>query len=256
MIESDYVYNETEGNVSIRVHVVNETWNNTIWDIEVYFWTGDMTVEVYQEDFSVPLEYCQDYYFNLTYAVEPEIVVLHFSNETGENIGFAFSTPPAALNATLIGHMSFQGRPASSPRNVEWLVVRFFNAPGNETAWSPRNALTDNNGTFTVDNVTPGTYDIAVKNFTCLSEMNLSRTFTAGNPTDVYFNTSREGDCANGDDRITILDASRLAGKYGLGKDDPGWDANCDLNRDGSVTILDASALAGNYGKQGALKSY
>ena len=87
MIESDYVYNETEGNVSIRVHVVNETWNNTIWDIEVLFWTeGNGTAWIYNETFNESLKYCQKYYFNITYPVEPEIVVLHFSSGTRDNL--------------------------------------------------------------------------------------------------------------------------------------------------------------------------
>jgi len=244
VIDSDYVYNETDGNTSIRVHVVNETWDATIWDIEVYFWTGNMTAEVYQEDFSVPLQYCQDYYFNVTYPLEPEIIVLHFSNETGENIGFAFSTPQAAGNATLIGHLTFPGNATARVMDVS-----FYDNITHALQFSV-NSTTDASGNFTVDNVTPGLYDIKVKNYTCLSEVERGINLTAGSTVYVNFGSSREGD-SNGNNGVNAADFSLLVAAYGSTPGSANWNEHCDYNRSNSVNAADFSLLVGSYGKSG-----
>jgi len=102
VIDSDYVYNETDGNVTIRVHVIDEGWDGIICDMEALFWTEAVGTYWAPRIVFPPLEYCEDYYFNITYDDEPEIVVLHFSNEAEENIGFAFSTPrPAIIDGTV-----------------------------------------------------------------------------------------------------------------------------------------------------------
>jgi len=105
---------------------------------------------------------------------------------------------------------------------------------------------------FTISGLTPGTYDIGVKNRTSLSELVTNEILTAGNTTVVDFGTTREGD-ANNDDHITILDASSLANSHGSSEGDPGWNPHCDFNRDGNINILDTSALASNYGQHGDL---
>jgi len=245
VIDSDYVYNETDGNISIRVHVVNETLNNTIWDIEILFWTEMMGTDwVYQEDFNDSLKFCNDYYFNMTYPHEPEIVVLHFSNETGDNIGFAFSTPQAALNATLIGHLTFTGTKSGRVMNVS-----FFDNSTHLLQFSV-NATTDANGNFTIDNITPGLYDIKVKNWTCLSEVERGVNLTAGGTTYKDFGSSREGD-SNGNNGVTSTDFSLLSGAYGSIPGSGNWNPNCDFNRSGSITSTDFSLLSGSYGKTG-----
>jgi hypothetical protein len=100
VIDSDYNWTELMegGNVNITVHVTNETWNNTIWDMEIFFWTDIYGSELVKTiNFTPPLKYCQTYNFTVWYPFPPEIVVLHFSNEPHDNIGFAFSEPEEEL---------------------------------------------------------------------------------------------------------------------------------------------------------------
>jgi hypothetical protein len=105
---------------------------------------------------------------------------------------------------------------------------------------------------FTISGLTAGSYDIGIKNWTCLSELNTNVMLTAGMTTVVDFGTTREGD-ANNDDYINILDASSLASSYGSSEGGPDWNAHCDFNRDGYINVLDASTLASNYGQHGDL---
>jgi hypothetical protein len=127
--------------------------------------------------------------------------------------------------------------------------------PGNlsNVLWTG-NATTNNTGVFTITGLTAGTYDIGIKNWTCLSELNTSVTLTVGNTTVVDFGTTREGDATN-DDYINILDASRLVGSYGSSEGDPDWNAHCDFNRDGNINMLDASMLTSDYDQHGDLAS-
>jgi hypothetical protein len=159
-------------------------------------------------------------------------------------------TVEIVAGATLEGHVSFAGRGSNNSKWAEPFNVTLFE-PGNlsNVLWTG-NATTNNTGVFTVSGLTAGTYDIRVKNWTCLSELNTSVTLTAGNTTVVDFGTTREGD-SNGDNNINILDISLLISAYGSSEGGLGWNAHCDFNRDGYVNILDAVALAGNFGESG-----
>jgi hypothetical protein len=154
--------------------------------------------------------------------------------------------------ATLKGNVTFIGRGSNNTKWAEPFNVTLFE-PGNlsNVLWTG-SATTNNTGVFTITGLTPGSYDIGIKNWTCLSELVTNQTLTAGNTTAVDFGTTREGD-ANNDDHINILDASSLAGSYGSSTGDPDWNEHCDFNREGNINILDASALAGNYGQHGDL---
>ncbi len=153
------------------------------------------------------------------------------------------------ITATLEGHVSFAG----VPQGPEWerrFNVSFFNSTTqNETLWSPMNATTNNTGVFTIPGIDLGTYNISIKNSTCLSKLEPNVTLTAGNTTVVDFGTTREGDC-NGDDWVTLEDRSLLYA---------GWDTTnviqaghyCDLNRDGWLTLEDRSLMYANWDQGG-----
>jgi len=154
--------------------------------------------------------------------------------------------------ATLEGHVAFTGRGSNNTKWAEQFNVTLCEA-GNLThvLWTG-NATTNNTGVFNISGLAPGTYDIGIKNWTCLSEVNTSVMLSAGNTTVVDFGTTREGDADN-NDHINILDASSLVGAFGSSQGGPGWNAHCDFNRDTNVNILDASALASNFGEDGDL---
>ncbi|MCK5181701.1 MAG: hypothetical protein KAQ73_04090, partial [Dehalococcoidia bacterium] len=157
--------------------------------------------------------------------------------------------------ATLEGHVSFTGRGSNNTKWAELFNVTLFE-PGNlsNVLWAG-NATTNNTGVFTITGLDSGTYDIRIKNWTCLSELKTNETLTVGNTTVVDFGTTREGD-ANNDDYINILDASSLASSYGSSEGGPDWNAHCDFNRDGNINILDASTLTNNYGQHGDLAGW
>jgi hypothetical protein len=154
------------------------------------------------------------------------------------------------VGATLEGHVSFIGRGSNNTKWIELFNVTLFE-PGNlsNVLWTG-NATTNDTGVFTISGLTAGTYDIRIKNWTCLSELNTNVTLTTGNTTVIDFGTTREGD-SNGDNKINILDISLFISAYGSSEGEPDWNPHCDFNRDGHVNILDAVALAGNYGESG-----
>jgi len=167
-------------------------------------------------------------------------------------IEYAVAVSPIA-GATLEGHVSFKSRgTAPDARWIEPFTVRAFE-PGNlnNELWSGT-ATTDNNGVFTMTGLTPGTYDIGIKNCTALSELSTSVTLTNGITTVVDFGETREGD-SDGNDAITILDFSKLAACFGTS---PPGNPNCDFDRNNAITILDFSLLAGNFGLAGPLQGY
>jgi len=53
----------------------------------------------------------------------------------------------------------------------------------------------------------------------------------------------------DGDGRVNILDAIKLAGAFGSKQGDGNWNPNADINGDGRVNILDAIMLAGHFGE-------
>jgi len=157
-------------------------------------------------------------------------------------------TPPA----TLEGHVSFISRgSAPDARWAQPFVVRAFE-PGNLTneLWNGT-ATTNNTGVFTI-NVTPGIYDIGIKNWTCLSEVVTNVTLTPGNTTVVDFGVTREGD-SNGNDAVTGMDFSILNGVFNTA---PPGNPNCDFDRNGGVGGMDFSLLNGNFNKVGPLQGY
>jgi len=156
--------------------------------------------------------------------------------------------------ATLEGHVSFTGRGSNNTKWAELFNVTLFEVGNLSHVLWAGNATTNNTGVFTIEGVTPGTYDIGIKNWTCLSKLVTNVTLTAGETTVVDFGTTREGDCDN-NDHINILDASFLASRFGLNQGDPNWSPLADFNRDTHINILDASALASNFGQGGDLVS-
>jgi len=156
-------------------------------------------------------------------------------------------------NATLEGHVSFAER-GSAPCGtwIEPFNVMLFEAGNLSHMLWTGNATTNNTGVFTISGLTPGTYDIGIKNWTCLSEVNTSVTLTVGNTTAADFGTTREGDSDN-DDWITGADLNLLYTGWGTQQGDAGWNAHCDFNRDGWLTGADRNLMYTYWGQSGNL---
>ena len=157
--------------------------------------------------------------------------------------------------ATLEGNVTFVERgSAPDAKWIEDFVVKGFE-PGNLTneLWS-ENVTTNNTGFFTITGLTPDTYDIGIKNRTCLSELETGKTLNPG-ITYVDFGEIREGDIVESD-KVDGFDVSKLGMAYGSRLGDGNWNPNADLNRSGKVDGFDVSLLGMYYGEKGDAKGY
>jgi len=172
-------------------------------------------------------------------------------------IEYAVAVSPIVVNATLVGNVTFQGRP--SPPNNTW--IEKFNVTGftpgtNVTQWSTT-ADTNNTGFFTIPGLTPSKYDVGIKNCTSLSRLETNVTLVPGANPPVDFGTILEGD-VNDDDSISAADFGIFKMAYGSYPGCPkgNWDPRCDFNRDDSVSAADFGIFKLNYGKWGDLLGY
>jgi poly(3-hydroxybutyrate) depolymerase len=150
------------------------------------------------------------------------------------------SPTPTPGGCTLAGSVVLQGRPpAPHPSWSVPLTVTISTASYSVT--------TDQRGNFTLSGLTPGTYDIGVKNRHTLRNLKSSVTLAVGTNA-VSFGTLLEGD-ANDDNYVNISDFSLL--RLGFA---PGYDERVDFNEDGIVNISDFSLLAVNFGRQGSVE--
>jgi len=154
--------------------------------------------------------------------------------------------PPA-----LEGHVTFPGRDAAPCSTwIEPFVVKGFESGNLSHVLWTANATTNNTGVFTITGLTAGTYDVSIKNWTCLSEVVTGVTLSNGNTTVVDFGTTREGD-VNNDDWITGADRSILYTDWGKTVPPGTWHA--DFNRDGWLTGADRSFMYTSWSQHGDL---
>jgi len=130
-------------------------------------------------------------------------------------------------------------------------VVRVFEQSNLTNELWTTNATTNNTGVFNMS-VVVGTYDIGIKNWTCLSELVTNVTLTGDNTTVVDFGTTREGDADN-DDWVTGGDRSILYAGWGSSKGSPGYNCHADFDRDGWLTGGDRSMMYAYWGQKGDL---
>jgi len=145
--------------------------------------------------------------------------------------------------ATLQGRVGLQrpGKPVPDPSWVVSLTVTFNGTP------HPEMVLTDQEGRFTLEGLTPGTYVVGVKNFHALSKVRSNVQLTAGTNPEVYFDILLEGD-ADDNDVVNITDFSILKDGF-----NPVNDPRADFTQDGTVNISDFSLLKDNFGGTGDL---
>jgi len=110
---------------------------------------------------------------------------------------------------------------------------------------------TDPSGNFSVGGLSPGTYDITVKNAHTLSNIRRGYTLVDGVNT-INMGELKEGD-ANGDDRVNSSDFLLLRGSYFKSTGQPGFVDGADFNEDGSVNSSDFLLLRQNYFQNGPL---
>ena len=156
-----------------------------------------------------------------------------------------------AGSATLEGHVTFIGRGSNNTKWAESFNVTLFEAGNLSNVLWTGNATTNNIGVFNITGLAPGTYDIGIKNATCVSELE-SGVLTAGNTTVVDFGTAREGD-ANNDDYVDGSDFGLLSDAWlsypGCPKGN--WDATVDFSRDNYIDGSDFGPLSDDWLNRG-----
>jgi len=159
--------------------------------------------------------------------------------------------PLILTGATLEGHVTFPARGTPpDPRWAEPFNVTLFEAGNLSNVIWAGNATTDSTGVFNITGLDPGTYDIGIKNWTCLSEVNTSVTLTAGNTTVAGFGTTREGDIDNSD-WVYLGDLSAFCTAWDTKPGDGGWNADADLDRNDWVYLGDLSLFCCNWDQKG-----
>jgi dienelactone hydrolase len=141
----------------------------------------------------------------------------------------ASATPPIC---SLQGSVTLQ-RPGRPAPDASWLVGLTVTIGEQQYA-----TTTDASGSFTLEGLMPGTYDIRAKNSHTLANRQSVNLAPGANV--MSFGTLREGD-ANDDNCVTIADFDILASAFF-----PGYDPRADFNQDGYVNILDFAMLREN----------
>jgi len=140
------------------------------------------------------------------------------------------------------GHVDLQARPA--PPNSQWEVVLDIEVRnGGVFTYTFSGVTTDQSGDFSVGGITPGIYDIWLKNFHTLSNLKQNVTLNAG-PNSVDMGELQDGD-ASDDNIVNILDFGWLKVQFGTAGPE------ADFNQDGLVDIVDFGVLKVNFGEMG-----
>ncbi len=140
-------------------------------------------------------------------------------------------------DCVMAGHVTLQGRPPAP--HPSWSVPLAVTVGA-----ASYSVTTDQWGDFSLSGLTPGTYDIGVKNRHTLRNLKSSVTLLEGT-NNIDLGTLLEGD-ANDDNQVNISDFSLL--RLGFA---PGYDERVDFNEDGVVSIHDFSLLAASFGEHG-----
>ncbi len=172
------------------------------------------------------------------------------------NIVDPTSTPTVVPDELMVGHVTWQGRPAQP--NVRQQVPISVSLSLGNTQVDYAGINTDANGFFTVTvgGLPSGNYTWRVKGYdpqwggpSFLA--NSGMVALDGSPTtEVEMNLMRAGD-ANNDNYVTILDFNIL--KYAFGRPcNPCQDPRSDFNSDGVINSSDFNLLKPNFGTSGA----
>jgi len=212
--------------------------NEALSDKEIYngMIDGDGTVEV-----PVTLLITENglNYFIAVTSSTPYVV----DQQTSQTSNVVILKYEEETQTTLTGSFTLQGRTAYA---VDLEVMLYPVGSTTPVYSSTVPALA--NGTFMIANLTPGTYQVAVKHAQSLQVVEVITISQGANSYD--FGELRMGDI-NGDNQVTSLDFSALATSFNKQSGDAGFNPNADLNGDGSVTSLDFSLLASNFNISG-----
>jgi hypothetical protein len=148
--------------------------------------------------------------------------------------------------STIQGSVTLQrpGKPAPDPSWQVPLTVKIGSIPYAVT--------TDQSGNFTLSGLTPGTYDILVKNVHTLSNVRRNHTLVSG-PNLIHMGELKEGD-ANNDDTVNSSDFLLLRDSYFKSAGQPGFVDGADFNEDNLVNSSDFLLMRNSYFQSGPVE--
>ncbi|WP_020568721.1 malectin domain-containing carbohydrate-binding protein [Neolewinella persica] len=167
-------------------------------------------------------------------------------NSVASNVIVLEYDPNATVDASLDISYTLQGR--NNNPGID-LTVEFWEAGElNPTYTFTPTGTGTSTGLATVTGMVPGDYEVAVRAPTYLQAVESVTLLEGNNTLDV--GQLRGGD-ANGNNAVSALDFSILAGTFNLAEGSPGYNGLADFNGDGQVTALDFSILASNFNVAG-----
>lgn len=152
-----------------------------------------------------------------------------------------------AINrGSISGKVLLQGRTNhASPATFE------LRRPGETAPVAVYQTTSAADGTYTLTDIYPGTYDLTAKTPTCLKEKQPSVTVTSGQTT-ANINFSLLGGDANNDNSVGTGDMIILKNAWLSSIGQPNWDQRVDFNGDGSIGTADMLIMKSNWLKSGA----
>ncbi len=151
-----------------------------------------------------------------------------------------------AMTCELLDEASLSGTAANACGERD-VTLSFYEVGTDNMAFSYTTDMVD--GSYSVDGVEPGTWDIIVKVDGALAN-GFSSVEIATGANVLELGTVVLGDI-NNDNVVNILDVSLLNGSFGAGDGDPNYNALADMNCDGGVNIVDVSFVNAGFGQSG-----
>jgi dockerin type I repeat protein len=169
-------------------------------------------------------------------------------------------TPTPSAAVIVVGHVTWQGRPAQ-PNAAQQLPITLTVRSGALEINYPQQS-TDASGFFTVSVPLPfTTYTYRVKGPNDTPNTNTTPGFLAnsgtfptsgaGGVSQVEMGLMRAGD-ANNDNVVNVQDFNIVKSTFGKSVGQPGYDGRADFNGDNVVNISDFNLLHANFGTAGA----
>lgn len=151
---------------------------------------------------------------------------------------------------SLVGHMTWQGRPAQ-PSSLQQLPLTLTLTLGpSETDYPAINTTASGVFTASVSGLLTGTYTWRVKGPKYLANSGTIN-LTGAPTTNLEMGLMRAGD-ANNDNLVSSVDFTILKNTFGLSTGQPGYDDRADFNGDLVVNVSDFNLLRANFGSGGA----
>lgn len=152
----------------------------------------------------------------------------------------------ALTKGSISGKVLLQGRTNhSGPVSFE------LRRPGEVVPIAVYQATSAADGSYTLTDIYPGTYDLTAKTPTCLRSKQSSVAVTSGQETS-NINFDLLGGDANGDNSVGTSDMLILKYAWLSNIGQPNWDPRADFNGDGSVGTADMLIMKSNWLKSGA----